>query len=677
MSDSHTPPPEKKNRRRAPVVAIAVLMSMCMLSLAVIGPATQEAEAIPPLIIGGVVLGSFVAGWLMSEYFNQIEQPSSVGHETKAAYALHMRETTQNYLTLASAFATNQYGEGGWMESSSYKLARNAAAGATSLYDYQADLGQPHIYDASYVLSQSPLAHDLVEPVKMVAGQYGNIFSQYIDLSQTFVGTYEGMSWGFYPGQDAGVPWTSYQSSLSKYPYYLIAPTYQIIHSTSKYVIMQGEQTVYFTNYRDAEVTTTIKIVDSAGVALLNETLTFAPREIKHYSIEELGGSSGRYNLQSSDTGVIITSIAIKDLSNSAEIYPMLQAIEISGDKWLSIVAIAQKTSSSDLFQTIDWFTYTGKTTKTASNAWLSFRWGASLNDHEAFPIAGNGKILDHMWQMQTATQELLVTANAFGQTHYNMMVSTGGANRALPPDVIFPDPEQMEGMTYEQLLAIYAAYMNQAKDWFENYQYQTPNNITLSGGSLDLVVRGAIYDEAGTLLHDNQTVFTPYLSHKDMTLVIGNNTLDQSAFVLIWGSAESLDAFGNKSQTAKYLTTKVNYTLAIEEMYYKGVPVDEMELTVSKLSLIVGELDPPTPPPQYNNDYGGWLIANWYWVTVAVGAVTVIAAALLRNGAIAGVGLLIILAGLAGYAATEVLPEWWESVKPWIISQDLWRPGP
>ena len=251
-------------------------------------------------------------------------------------------------------------------------------------------------------------------------------------------------------------------------------------------------------------------------------------------------------------------------------------------------------------------------------------------------------------------TTILISTANAFGQTYFNLLVATGGEGNPMMPDIVFPDPIQMEDLTPEQIQAIFYAYMNQMKDWFYNYTRQAPENMTIRPGRtlpwrhLRRERNHAIrqrYDlhairEHRRLDHDRwaEQHYDPARVHHDL------------------GQRNVMEDYGRSTDNT-YLATKAGYNLSIEEIFSAGVPVTEKTLTITKVSLIVGSTDGGITPPQGLTDLQ-WLINHWYWFAIVAGIVILLGAAFVRNWIFALVGLLVIAVGGVGW----VLLRHWSS---------------
>jgi hypothetical protein len=250
--------------------------------------------------------------------------------------------------------------------------------------------------------------------------------------------------------------------------------------------------------------------------------------------------------------------------------------------------------------------------------------------------------------------------ANAYASSYFNLLRATGGEGTAPMPDIVFPDPNSLIGMTPEQIYAIYIAYMNQLDDWFLNYTKMDAGDVNLSVESMELYCRGMIYDENGLVVEPLNTVFTPYISLDDMELVLGNNTMSQPGFSIIWGSSPTLAAW-ERITNLTYITMKANYTLHIDEMFYKGAAASSVNLTVAKISYLVANLT------GFSNQQGSqsigdvqWFIAHWYYIAIVGGVLFLLVSVMTRSTPIIIIGLVLLAAGIIGY---------------YIASPTMWNP--
>lgn len=255
--------------------------------------------------------------------------------------------------------------------------------------------------------------------------------------------------------------------------------------------------------------------------------------------------------------------------------------------------------------------------------------------------------------------------ANNFAQSYYNYLVANGPDAPRIMPSIIFPDPSQLEGMSWQQIYAMLLAYLTQMDPWFETHTVMGMDNVNISAESLDLLCRGAIYNASGGVVYNDSAVWTPYISLEDMTLTAGqNNTMTQPGFVIVWGHAEDLANFSQPTACV-YVPVTIGWNLSIEEMTLKGAQVTEATLTVTEIKWVVYEPGGNITPPQGLNDLD-WIIDHWYYLAVIGGVICLLGAIATRNMPILAAGLVLMAAGAIGwYLAGDTSLLSWLSMEP------------
>jgi hypothetical protein len=218
-----------------------------------------------------------------------------------------------------------------------------------------------------------------------------------------------------------------------------------------------------------------------------------------------------------------------------------------------------------------------------------------------------------------------------------------------------------MEDLSWQQIYAIYIAYMNAMKGQFLNYTSMDLSDVDISVDSFNLMCRGTILDADGNVIAGNTTIFTPFTMLNDWTIRTGLNNLTQSGYVIVWGHGPDLltyidmmahpelylDNMGSMDKSMDYIMFSAGYQLNITEMTYNGVPVTSHELAINSLDFYIhSATDNPHGNPWSLTDMA-WLIEHWYWFAMALGAVLAIAGGWTRNYRLLGVGALIIVIGL------------------------------
>lgn len=571
--------------------------------------------------------------------------PSDVfDSSAKDIFALNVAENLQNNINLSHAATHNNVET---LNLTVFYFARQAEWGAKALYDYQTANGLSHNYNADWVSSNSQVMNNSLAYLWETALQNDAILGLESGLSQSFVGTYDGMQWGF-QALKQGNAGMVISSTYNTNPYLNVELTTQIDTEAGKYVYTLNDTEIYLVNIDPESQTSTVNI-SSPTANVYTQSLSFTGKEIKAIKLGDYGQSDGRYNFASSNPNIIVFGIACQDIANSGNAYPALIAYTKVNENNVFAGAAVDDGTNGHFYGPIESHGganhYTSWTQMDAAGVYFAAGEASGIDSLSRPNFVNLGSMLDDMNSIMTKVKGLISTANAFGQSYYNMLVATGGDGNAPMPDIIYVDPHDLDNLTWEQAYAIYIAYLNQQKDWFYNYTKMSPDNVNLSGGSLDLLCRGAIYDNTGKMLYDNQTIWTPYVSIEDWTIKAGqNNTMTQPAFILIWGKSSTLDGF-TESTDLTYLPTKAGYNVSVEEMYYKGTPVAEKNLTVTQVSLIIGDINGGNHAPQGLSDLQ-FLLNHWYWFATIFGIIMLLAWIPSRSTAVGLIGLVLLAVG-------------------------------
>jgi hypothetical protein len=273
-----------------------------------------------------------------------------------------------------------------------------------------------------------------------------------------------------------------------------------------------------------------VQLVGRDGTVAYNKTTDIAMTEM----IEAGVPVSGDYKIVTTSSGIHAYGLVGKAIANAATLTP-------------TIVTVIRSTDGQALFD----------------GEGMSHIWFEHATEQYAVDLSN---ITTKVGAITAKVATMQTTANNFAQAYYNTLIINGGDDNRVMPDIVFPDPENLDQMTYEQVYGIYLTYLTQQQAWFQNYTVQSPDPVNISQESLHLKVRGQIWDASGHLLYSNVTVFTPYISLDDMDPIIGNNTMTQPGFVIIWGESTSLDALEHLTNIS-YIPIQAGYVLKIEEM--------------------------------------------------------------------------------------------------------------
>ena len=127
-------------------------------------------------------------------------------------------------------------------------------------------------------------------------------------------------------------------------------------------------------------------------------------------------------------------------------------------------------------------------------------------------------------------------------------------------------------------------SYLQQVHDMYE----RTNGNIQqtgflISADSLDLLIRGDIYDENGTAIYTD-VVFTPYIWLNALSLNIGRVTLDQIGNVAIWGESQDLNGWTKGDKIPSMVAVAPNYSFDIKQIMKNQSLVDHYDVTIKEV---------------------------------------------------------------------------------------------
>jgi hypothetical protein len=414
----------------------------------------------------------------------------------------------------------------------------------------------------------------------------------------------------------------------------------------------------------------------------VNETDSFGPGAVKIVKFSDLGAPNGRYNV--AVTGAVKAfGYAVPDGLTSDTVQPAVLSMHENGTSTYIDMVVIGASGSQMVYGTDCTYTNSQSAGGAANNAIsgnlrIVFDSGDidaklrtlgvnayTVPDNQTVPIDGtrtghsaNGTAISYnvpgqILAITGSITKIISTSNAFGQAYYNAIVQSGGTIEHLPmPIISWGDPGQYLNLTADKILAIYLEYLNQMKDRFKNYTYMGPDNVTLSGGSLDLLERGAIYDNHGHQLYDNSTVWTLYNSIADENLSLGRNVINQPGFILVWGHTNNLTGFTqSQADQSGYVPTALGYVVWIQQIYNKGNPINHTTLTITKVTTVIGNTSGTSGGSQITPPDLNWFLAKYWWALAGIlGGVLLVGAVAIRNGMVGIVGLVLIGAAVAGW---------------------------
>ena len=204
--------------------------------------------------------------------------------------------------------------------------------------------------------------------------------------------------------------------------------------------------------------------------------------------------------------------------------------------------------------------------------------------------------ILKEQGTMITATEQTLSKAHASAQAIWQIFNTTQEANILLSPSSLIPD-NSVE-VSADEMYMLTVSYLQQVHDYYE----RTNGNIQktgflISADSLDLLVRGDIYDENGTAVYTD-VVFSPYVWLNALNLHIGKVTLDQVGNVAIWGESQDLNTWTKGDKIPTMLAVTPNYSFDIKQIQKSQASVDSYTVTIKEIEKWHEITVTPGPPP-------------------------------------------------------------------------------
>ena len=187
---------------------------------------------------------------------------------------------------------------------------------------------------------------------------------------------------------------------------------------------------------------------------------------------------------------------------------------------------------------------------------------GTNYNDLTVYASTGDGTQSDSVNlftvlamhdDLLAAAYESVTKAHVAAQAAWQIYTAAQESNILLSPSSLVPSGMDV---TSEELYTLTVLYLAQIADYYE----RTNANLTKTGfnftaDSLNLFIRGNIYDANGTKLYES-VVFTPYLWLDSMTVIEGSNAFSQSGYIAIWGESDNLRTWSGADGYAPQLVS-------------------------------------------------------------------------------------------------------------------------
>ena len=179
--------------------------------------------------------------------------------------------------------------------------------------------------------------------------------------------------------------------------------------------------------------------------------------------------------------------------------------------------------------------------------------------------------------------------------------------------------------------------------------------DYNLTGGSMDLFVRGSITTAAGKLYSD--VIYTP-IFYKDVNISEGSRQYTGTGFMAVWGTGQPLTSWDRSTNldSCEIVAVSGTYTLAMDEILYGGEIVSTVALETTNVDFIdPNEIDPnPITPTPENKMVKIVLI-----VMVIIGLLCLIGGLWTGNYLLVGIGVVVLLVGLFCHQQVADFLDW------------------
>lgn len=643
--DASTPQNPKKPRLSRRLLShftltLSVLLALSFVTLAVVGPTTHKAEAIAPIVIPAVLLGMAIGAYL-TNYLSDTSN-NAIYEVAATNYSLTMATGLKNSMSLVDSQLQNFVKE---QDLLSYYYIRKAQWAARELWIEQNRTGADFIFDPHKVLIDSTIYDDFQTYMNATKDQFDTVFQSFRNVGTYYTGYFEGVSYAlrFYEGSYRVVGATPAHPDMNVSFDFCYIPSYL--------------KPMYYDGISDLFVNSgsPLWIVDKNGIDLYKVTKPSTGVRTYH-TAEEINLSEGIYYFKGTNVRVGGNLIPVSATDMDAHSY----YVAVNGSS----------TYAENLFSNLNLYSSSGyENDNDVSKMRVGFfpdgsaasyndpNYYYELNTHRLNAIA----LMNEFVSVQTNVLN-------FAQSYYNTIVLSGDPGGAFDlPLMLMPDPSQMEGMDWQEIYALYVAYLQSAHDWYEDHAGElTPDYVNISANSLNLRIRGSIINETGVELFDNSTVWTPFITTDSVTLTIGKNDWDNTAYGVVWGNATNLSEFANPTKS-ELIDLFPGYTIYIQEILYNGTYVTELDLNVSTVEIVIAEIITPPGPPNIKQITDlEWITEHWYYIAIIGGVICLLGAIATRNMPILLAGLVLLAAGAGGwYLAGDTSLLDWLSMEP------------
>jgi hypothetical protein len=173
-------------------------------------------------------------------------------------------------------------------------------------------------------------------------------------------------------------------------------------------------------------------------------------------------------------------------------------------------------------------------------------------------------------------------TARA-GHTAWMIFDMIGTSSSLIKPSSILAGMQHNTSLSAEQQAIIYAVAMKQLIMFGENIR---PEDITISRGSLDLVVHGDIFYR-GVLIAQG-AIFTPFAFLQDQMIAVGSHDWNAPGMAMVWATGvQSLEDWDGMMMQYHMIDLSDGYQMRINDIVASGVQVSKLNLEIESMEKI------------------------------------------------------------------------------------------
>ena len=179
------------------------------------------------------------------------------------------------------------------------------------------------------------------------------------------------------------------------------------------------------------------------------------------------------------------------------------------------------------------------------------------------------------------AVYESVTKAHVAAQAAWQVYTAAQESNILLSPSSLVPAGMDV---TSGELYTLTVLYLAQIADYKERTNANlSKTGFNVSSESLNLYIRGSIYDANGTKIYDS-VVFTPYLWLDGMNIIEGSNAFSQSGYIAVWGKSNDLRNWSASSDTPQLVSVSAGYSFDAAQIMHNQSLVSSATLTVQEV---------------------------------------------------------------------------------------------